>query len=167
MEVLVVVDMQNDFVSGVLGGEDALNIVKHVVEKVKNFKGEVIFTKDTHDENYLQSEEGKNLPVVHCVKGTWGHEIIDELKPYANKVLEKPAFGSFKLVEEIKKIDDLSGITLIGLCTDICVISNALLLKAEFYNVPIYVDEACCAGVSLKSHRNALEAMKMCHIKVI
>lgn len=170
MKCLIVVDMQNDFVSGSLGGDDAKSIVDNVVEKVKNFDGEILFTRDTHEEDYLNSMEGKNLPVEHCIKGTIGWEIIDELKKYAlNNIIDKPTFGSISLIEALKKIDDkekIESITFVGLCTDICVISNAIMAKANFYDIEIIVDGSCCAGVTKESHDRALEAMKMCHIKI-
>lgn len=168
MKYLIVVDMQNDFVTGALGSEAAKAIVANVVEKVKGFDGTVIFTKDTHNERYLKTLEGKNLPVVHCVKGTFGHEICDELKPYVETVAEKGTFGSLDLPDAIKKCRArVEEIQLCGLCTDICVISNAMILKAAFPETPIKVDASCCAGVTEESHKTALNAMRAVQIEII
>lgn len=171
MKVLVVVDMQNDFVSGSLGTNEAKLIVDDVVSKIKNFEGKVFYTQDTHHKDYLDTFEGKKLPVEHCIKGTWGWEIVDEIKELQkDKAIEKPTFGSESLVKEIKELNEkepIESITLVGLCTDICVISNALLIKAALPEVKIEVDSSCCAGVSVETHNNALEAMKVCHIEVI
>ena len=173
MKILVVVDMQNDFVTGALRNEEAIKIVPHVVEKIKeeSEKGtEVIFTKDTHDAGYLESEEGKNLPVEHCIQGTKGWEIIEELSSFAGQQIDKPTFGSVELGNVLKKKDAEEKITeveLIGICTDICVISNALLVKAFLPNAHIKVDEKCCAGVTPESHRTALEALKACHVEIV
>lgn len=165
-KVLIVVDMQNDFVDGALGTKEALKIVPAVTDKVKaaiNNNNMVIFTKDTHYSNYLETAEGKNLPVEHCIKGSNGWEIIPALNEYAQNVIEKNTFGSTILPDKVKEYDEIE---LIGLCTDICVISNALLLKAHFPEKDICVDASCCAGVTPESHNNALEAMKMCQIKI-
>lgn len=166
--VLIVVDMQNDFVSGSLGTKEAQAIVGNVVAKVREYREcgeEIIFTRDTHTEQYLQTQEGKNLPVVHCVKGTEGWEIIEELTPYVDKVFDKPTFGSIELANYI--VDkDYDEIELVGLCTDICVVSNALLLKANLPEKQISVDSNCCAGVTPKSHEAALKTMGMCQIQV-
>lgn len=167
---LIVVDMQKDFIDQALGTKEAVSIVDNVVNLVKDFDGEVIFTRDTHKENYMDTFEGKNLPVPHCIFNTEGWEICDELKPYVKRVIDKPTFGSVDLMEVLKKenkINPISSITLVGLCTDICVISNTLLIKAALPEVEIIVDASCCAGVSVESHKNALNAMKMCHIKII
>jgi nicotinamidase-related amidase len=167
MKYLIVVDMQNDFITGSLGSKFAKAIVPDVVEKVKNFEGKVIFTRDTHFADYMQTQEGKNLPMEHCIKDTDGWQICNELKPYVNEVVDKITFGSVDLPkilhdygEEIEKIE------LCGLCTDICVISNAMILKATFPEVKIAVDSKCCAGVSVESHNTALDAMKAVQIEV-
>lgn len=170
-QILVVVDMQNDFITGALGSEDAGKIVRNVVEVVKAHKGELYFTRDTHGENYLETQEGKNLPIEHCIKGTEGWEICPELQKFTKGavIVDKSAFGSMELAEKIKEIavnNNIDTITLVGLCTDICVISNAIILKAALPEVTVKVLEDCCAGVSEKSHRNALEAMKVCQISV-
>lgn len=168
MNYLIVVDMQNDFISGSLGSEQAKKILADVVEKVKNFDGTILFTRDTHGEDYLKTQEGKNLPVPHCIKGTFGHEICDELKPFAKTVVDKQTFGSILLPERIKKgRSKVEKIELCGLCTDICVISNAMILKAAFPETEIVVDERCCAGVTEESHKNALNAMRAVQIKII
>lgn len=166
-KVLLVIDMQNDFINGSLGSKEAVAIVPKVVEKVKQAqknKVKIIFTKDTHEANYLQTSEGKKLPVEHCIKPQAGWEICGQLLPHVTEVVEKKTFGSIDLPEKVKEYDSIE---LIGLCTDICVISNALLLKAHFPEKKISVDAACCAGVTPASHNNALEAMKMCQIDII
>ncbi len=165
MGILVVVDMQNDFITGALGSKDAEAIVPGVVELVKNFNGRVIFTRDTHDEDYLSTQEGEKLPVKHCIRDTEGWQICDELKPYAVEVVDKVTFGSVDLPKMID--EDAEGVILCGLCTDICVISNAMLLKANFPEMKITVDAACCAGVTQESHKTALDAMKAVQIEVI
>ena len=170
-DVLIVVDMQNDFIDGALGTAEAVSIVPKVVEKVKNFPGTVIFTRDTHAENYLSTQEGRKLPVAHCVKGTPGWQIRAELEALRKTdAVDKPGFGSTALTHMLASMDraeGLSSVTLVGLCTDICVISNAMLIKAALPEVPVIVDAACCAGVTPASHKNALEAMKMCQIDII
>lgn len=168
--VLVVVDMQKDFIDGALGTKEAEAIVDNVAEFVKSFDGEVVFTRDTHFDNYMETQEGKNLPVPHCIKGTDGWQIdrkLAALKPNGMKLFDKPTFGSVELAEYLKAEEALESITLVGLCTDICVISNALLLKAYMPETPIKVVEKCCAGVTPESHKNALEAMKMCQIQIV
>ena len=170
-DVLIVVDMQNDFIDGALGTAEAVSIVPNVVEKVKSFPGTVIFTRDTHTENYLSTQEGRKLPVTHCVKGTPGWQIRGELEALRKAdAVDKPGFGSTALAHMLASMDKaegLSSVTLVGLCTDICVISNAMLIKAALPEVPVIVDAACCAGVTPASHKNALEAMKMCQIDII
>ena len=168
MKFLIVVDMQADFITGSLGSKDAQAVVPAVVNKVKNFDGKVVFTRDTHFDNYLQTQEGKKLPVAHCIKDTEGWQICDELKPYANAVVDKVTCGSTKLPGIIKDLGaDIEEIQLCGLCTDICVISNAMILKASFPEVPIAVDASCCAGVSRESHNTALDAMRAVQIEII
>lgn len=168
MKFLIVVDMQNDFISGALGSKLAEAIVPNVTEKVKNYEGTIIFTRDTHFSDYMDTQEGKNLPVKHCIKDTTGWEICNELKPYANKVIDKITFGSVDLPDVIKAYgEQIEEIELCGLCTDICVISNAMILKATFPEVKIVVDSNCCAGVTEESHQTALNAMKAVQIDVI
>lgn len=167
MKYLIVVDMQNDFITGSLGSELAKKIVPDVVEKVKIFDGKVIFTRDTHFEDYMNTQEGRKLPVLHCIKDTDGWQICDELKPYADVVIDKITFGSVELPKILSGYDGkIEEIELCGLCTDICVISNAMILKAAFPEVKISVDGKCCAGVSVESHNIALDAMKAVQIEV-
>lgn len=168
MKFLIVIDMQNDFITGSLKNDDAKKIVSSVENKIKNFDGEVIFTQDTHSKKYLKTQEGKNLPVKHCIKNTWGWEICDELKPYVKTNINKPTFGSLKLPKLIKSYhQEIEEIEIVGICTDICVISNAMILKASFPEVEITVDSSLCAGVTKESHNNALNAMKATQIKII
>ena len=169
---LIVVDMQKDFVDGALGTKEAVAIVPNVVEKINNFDGEIIATLDTHDAGYLHSAEGKKLPVAHCIYHTEGwilnYEVARALDKKEHILLEKPTFGSVKLpalIEELAGGEPFS-VELCGLCTDICVVSNALLLKAHFPEAPITVDAACCAGVTPASHEAALTTMRMCQIDV-
>lgn len=169
MNVLVVVDMQNDFIDGSLGTKEAIQIVPNVINKIKMFEENqdtIIYTKDTHYEDYLTTKEGIKLPVKHCIKGTNGWDIPNEIYLQDKLVFEKETFGSVKLIEYLKTID-FDEIHFVGLCTDICVISNVLLAKAYFPNKLIVVDSSCCAGVSVKSHQEALNTMKMCQIDVI
>ena len=167
--ILIVVDMQNDFVDGALGTPEAQSIVSRVKAKVESFEGRVIFTRDTHNEDYLSTQEGGKLPVPHCIKHTSGWEICGALNALVTEVIDKPTFGSTALMElltEENKKNPIEKIELVGICTDICVISNAMLLKAALPETEIEVDSACCAGVTPQSHQNALEAMKMCQITV-
>lgn len=172
-KILVVVDMQKDFVDGALGSKEAVDIVDNVVKKIESFDGDIIVTYDTHSENYMQTQEGANLPVPHCIKGTTGWELDDKVKDALGKkdyiVIEKPTFGSTKLPEYINSNYDPENIEiqLIGLCTDICVVSNALLLKANFLETKVSVDAKCCAGVTPESHNAAITTMKMCQVNVI
>ena len=171
-EILIVVDMQNDFVDGSLGTPEAQRIVDHVVEKIMQFEGRVLFTKDTHESDYLETQEGVRLPVEHCIRGTKGWELvpaIEALRLPDTPVIEKPTFGSSELVSLLERLNEeepIRSITLVGLCTDICVISNALLIKAYFPEIPIAVDATCCAGVTVESHQRALDAMRVCQIDV-
>ena len=172
-KVLVVVDMQKDFVDGALGTKEAVAIVDAVVEKVKTFDGEVIFTRDTHFDNYMETQEGANLPVPHCVKNTEGWDLIPELKAFCEemkcKVYDKPTFGSTELAADLKALYDageLESVELIGICTDICVVSNALLIKAFMTELPVSLDSSCCAGVTPEKHEAALETMRSCQVLV-
>lgn len=174
MKILIVVDMQNDFIAGALGTPEARAAVPRVrafVERwIEERQGDIYFTRDTHHENYLETQEGRNLPVVHCVEDTPGWEICGALAEYTADVpvFDKPAFGSQDLAEYLQESGcEPEEIVLIGLCTDICVISNAMLLKAFFPEAVITVAEDCCAGVTPESHRRALEAMRACQIRVI
>lgn len=178
MKVLVVVDMQNDFIDGSLGTKEAQAIVPNVVEKIKKHEGAIIVTLDTHHDNYLDTQEGRFLPVPHCVEDTDGwlmnDEVLKALKDSKNGyyVVRKPTFGEIRLdelygaiVQDFSK--EIDEVELAGLCTDICVISNALITKAIMPEIPITVDASACAGVTPESHKRALEAMKVCQIKII
>ena len=168
MKYLIVVDMQVDFITGSLGSEFATAIVPSVVKKIKSFDGTVIFTRDTHCEDYMTTQEGKNLPVPHCIKDSDGWQICDELKPYVETVVDKLTFGSIELPRIIKSFGEpIDKIELCGLCTDICVISNAMVLKAAFSEVPITVDSTCSAGVTVESHNTALNAMRAVQVEII
>ena len=165
MKYSTMVDMQNDFIDGSLGTKEAQAIVPNVRKKIQEYKDRgdrIIFTRDTHQTNYLSTPEGKKLPVEHCIQGTKGWQIADGLVTEDCQYIDKPTFGWTHWNEE-----SLDGeIELIGLCTDICVVSNALILKATFPEVNITVDADCCAGVTPETHKAALEAMKMCQIDV-
>ena len=169
-KLLVVVDMQNDFIDGALGTKEAVAIVPNVKEKIENFEGTVLFTRDTHFDNYMDTQEGHNLPVAHCIKDTEGWQIRSELEAFRQtEAIDKLTFGSSKLPEVLAKLNEenpIEEITFVGLCTDICVISNVMVTKALFPEIPVVVDAACCAGVSPETHKNALEAMKVCQVKV-
>lgn len=172
-KVLVVIDMQNDFIDGALGTARAQSIVEKVAEKIRSCQGETVFaTRDTHEENYLETSEGRHLPVPHCIRGTRGWEIHPEIARQLDaagaKVIDKPTFGSEILVRELFKLakEEELEIELAGLCTDICVVSNALLIKAALPEMPLKVDPACCAGVTEESHEAALLTMKMCQVDV-
>ena len=168
--ILIVVDMQRDFVDGALGTKEAQAIVKNAAAKIRSFDGDIYVTYDTHFDNYLSTSEGKNLPVPHCIKGTSGWQLNTEIqnalsdRPYT--AVEKRSFGSLELPKMIRADRDMH-ICLIGLCTDICVVSNALILKAAFPEADITVDAACCAGVTVKKHLAALETMRSCQIRVV
>lgn len=170
---LVAVDLQNDFIDGALGTNEAKAIVDNAASKIKDFDGEIFVTYDTHFDNYSDTAEGKKLPVPHCIKGTLGWELNEKIanalstKHYTK--VEKPTFGSTELAGLIEKAANGEDFTieLIGLCTDICVVSNALLLKAAFYEKEISVNSACCAGVTPQTHNAALETMRMCQINII
>lgn len=167
---LIVIDMQNDFITGSLGTKEAQAIVPNVKKKIEEYKArgdEIIFTRDTHYDNYLETNEGKHLPVEHCIKSTHGWEIHKDLDIKYCKHIDKETFGHigwwFNLVGE----EEIESIEIVGLCTDICVVSNALILKAQFPEINITVDASCCAGVTPESHQAALTTMKMCQINVI
>ena len=163
-KTLIVIDMQKDFIDGSLGTKEAVSIVDKVKQKIIQYKeaGEqIIYTRDTHPENYLETREGKYLPVVHCVKGSEGWLIPEELRVEGCEVIDKPSFG-YTGWEKY----DFEEIEIIGLCTDICVVSNALMLKALYPEIKITVDASCCAGVTVESHKAALLTMKMCQIEI-
>lgn len=166
-KILVVVDMQKDFIDGALGTSEAQQIVGNVKRKIEEFDGEIVFTLDTHSTIYLETQEGKNLPVEHCIKGTSGWELDESLKKLSigKRVFEKPTFGSVELAEYVAS-GDYNEVEFVGLCTDICVISNAMLIKAFLPEVKVSVDASCCAGVTPQSHSNALSSMAMCQIEI-
>lgn len=169
--ILVVVDMQNDFVDGALGSLEAAAIVPRVEQRIRSFSGRVLYTRDTHGEDYLSTQEGRKLPVPHCIRGTRGWELEERIQRLCTEEpVDKPAFGSRELAEKLYEADrsePVQSVTVIGLCTDICVISNAMILKAFLPETEIIVDAACCAGVTDASHRRALDAMKACHITIL
>lgn len=167
MKLLVVVDMQNDFIDGALGTKEAVAIVGNVKKKIEEYKANsdrIIYTRDTHRENYLETSEGKNLPVVHCIEGTNGWQISEEIDDESYMHIDKPNFGwtGWKDID----MTDVSEIELVGLCTDICVVSNALILKATYPEIHLNVDASCCAGVTPQTHKAAIETMKMCQVRV-
>lgn len=173
-KILVVVDMQNDFTYGALRNEDAIAIIPEVVAHVNAFDGEIIFTRDTHGEDYMQTQEGRKLPVPHCIKGSEGWEIVPELDKIrvekGCKVYDKPTFGCVELAADITKMhaqNPIDEVEFIGVCTDICVISNAMLVKAAIPDVTIKVTASCCAGVTKESHDTALRAMAGCQMEII
>ncbi len=171
-ELLVVIDMQNDFIDGALGTEEAQAIVHFVADEIRKYPaGDVFATRDTHGPDYKNTQEGRRLPVPHCIRGTAGWQLCPEIAEALGEaeVIDKPGFGSLLLAEKIRAIakEEPVGLTLLGLCTDICVVSNALLLKAYLPETPIRVLASCCAGVAPESHRAALETMRMCQIEVI
>lgn len=172
-KILIVVDMQNDFIDGALGTIEAQAIVSNVIDKIKGYDGRVIATRDTHYIDYLSTQEGANLPVKHCIENTEGWEIRSEIQKLLDKedaeIFNKVTFGSKELamyLEELGSQKFIDEIELVGLCTDICVISNAMLIKAFLPETKVVVDASCCAGVTVASHKNALEAMKMCQISI-
>lgn len=177
MKVLVVVDMQKDFITGSLGTKEAVEIVPKVAEKIKNFDGYIFVTMDTHQKDYSNTQEGTYLPVEHCIAETDGWDLHPEIesalcerKADIVEFFKKDAFGSRDLVLDLLSLNEKYGIEeieLVGLCTDVCVISNALMLKSWFPEVKIKVDASCCAGVIPESHKNALKAMKMCQIDIV
>ncbi|MCR4751910.1 MAG: cysteine hydrolase [Eubacterium sp.] len=171
-KILIVIDMQNDFIDGALGTGEAVSIVEAVKEKIRSYpSGDVMATMDTHGENYPETQEGRMLPVVHCIRGTEGWKIRADVAALLGdaRIFKKPSFGSMRLAEVLKKLsrEEEIELELIGLCTDICVVSNALLLKAAMPEVRISVDASCCAGVTPEKHRAALETMRSCQICVV
>lgn len=172
MKALIVVDMQNDFIDGALGTPEAEAIVENVRARIEEYRRNsdaVIFTRDTHHENYMNTLEGKKLPVPHCIEGSHGWQIREELNTCDAQIIDKPTFGSYELVDLLREVDEetpLEEIELVGLCTDICVISNAMMIKAAFLEIAVSVDASCCAGVTPASHNNALDAMEICQIEI-
>lgn len=182
MKVLIVVDMQNDFVGGSLGSASAWAIVPNVMDKIKSFDGKIVFTRDTHGSDYLETNEGKNLPVPHCIVGTLGWELVDDIRRFLKEhdleydnylTFNKCTFGDISLAEFVDfhtyyyDSAEPTEIELVGLCTDICVVSNALILKAAFPEAEISVDASCCAGTTPEKHEAALKTMESCQIKIL
>ena len=164
-KTLIVVDMQKDFIDGALGTKEAVAIVENVKKKIAEYQAngdEIIFTRDTHQADYLNTNEGKHLPVEHCIEGTEGWKIDKELEVEGALYIDKPPFGYMNW-----KAYDLEEVELVGLCTDICVVSNALIIKATFPEIKVTVDAGCCAGVTPESHKAALTTMKMCQVEII
>ena len=174
-KLLIVIDMQNDFISGSLGTVQAKAIVPSVLAKVESYVEAgypICFTRDTHKADYLKTQEGQNLPVEHCIEGTVGHEIVGCLRKFEGfvAIVNKPTFGSYILGDVAAEqvcMHHVDEIELVGLCTDICVVSNALLLKARLPEVKVTVDASCCAGVTVETHEAALTTMKMCQVNII
>lgn len=173
-DYLVVIDMQKDFVDGALGTPEAQAIVEGVAARARDFEGTVVFTRDTHEPNYLETQEGRNLPVAHCVRDTPGWELVPELEEVRSTrdamVFDKPTFGSVALVWWLAQQNDetpIDSIEVIGLCTDICVVSNALLIKAHFPEIPVRCEAALCAGVTPAAHDAALSTMRSCQVEVL
>lgn len=179
-KLLIVIDMQNDFITGVLGNEACRSVVEPVIARMKKARAEgwkILCTKDTHEENYLQTGEGQRLPVPHCIRDSRGGELIDEIKELTKQwqdtdevflpihPFEKPAFGSSALSKELAAYD-LDEIELIGVCTDICVLSNAIILRSDYPDIEVAVNASCCAGVTPESHDTALRAMAGCQIDI-
>lgn len=175
MKLLLVIDMQKDFIDGALGTAEAVEIVDDVVYEMNEWDGPILLTRDTHQEDYLTTQEGRRLPVVHCVEGTEGWALNTKIQEVVDAkglaVLNKPTFGSLELPDfiraNVENADELEEIELIGLCTDICVISNASICKAAFPETDVKVKASCCAGVSPETHQNALDAMSVCQIDII
>lgn len=174
MKILVVIDMQNDFTYGALKNDDAIGIIPTIEDKILSFDGEVIYTRDTHTEDYLETQEGRKLPVKHCIIGSEGWEIVkplEELRQKKNaKTIDKPTFGSLELADYVLILyneGNVEEIEFIGVCTDICVISNAMLVKNTIPELTVKVDASCCAGVSKESHETALKAMAACQIEIV
>lgn len=171
--LLIVVDMQNDFISQALGTPEAQKILGPLCRKIRQWDGPVIYTRDTHGEDYLDTAEGRKLPARHCIRDTEGWQLAPEIAACVrpgDRIFDKPTFGSVSLAEYVSRLagdGEISSVTLTGLCTDICVISNALLLKAYLPETPIAVDASCCAGVTPASHANALNAMAACQIDIL
>lgn len=171
MDVLVVVDMQNDFIDGALGSPEAPEIVEGINALVRDFDGRIIFTRDTHGEDYMDTQEGHKLPVPHCIKDTHGWQITDGITvPEGALIIDKSTFGSVELARMLSELDareTVSSVTFVGLCTDICVISNAMLVKATLPEIPVRVIGDLCRGVTPASHDTALMAMRSCQIEII
>lgn len=173
MKYLIVVDMQNDFVTGVLGTEEAQRVLPAVTAKVQSFEGRVLFTRDTHQSDYLETQEGRYLPVPHCIENSEGWQLAEPLERLRTQrslpVYDKVTFGCPRLAEDLVRANEqepIESIEFVGVCTDICVVSNALIIKAHLPEVPLYVDPACCAGVTPQAHEAALATMRSCQIQM-
>lgn len=173
-KILVVVDVQNDFVTGSIGSPAAVAVIPNICKKIENFEGKVVATQDTHYGYYLETQEGKNLPILHCIEDTWGHDIQGSVFAAINRkqsrdIIRKPTFGSYDLLKTLFDISsaELEEIIVVGLVTDICVITNALLLKTYFPEITITVDASCCAGTTPENHAAALQVMRSCQIQII
>ncbi|MDE6036211.1 MAG: cysteine hydrolase [Ruminococcus sp.] len=171
MKVLIVVDMQNDFITGILGNPETLSVTEKVSDYIKRFRkenpdGKIIATLDTHYDDYMNTQEGRFLPVPHCIRDTEGWELVPEIEKVIGDCirLEKITFGAIDLPFAVGRDEIIEEIRIIGVCTDICVISNAMIIKSAFPEVPVKVIADCCAGVTPESHRNALNAMRSCQI---
>ena len=170
MKVLAIIDMQKDFIDGALGTKEAVSIVPKVAARLKKARedGEtVVFTRDTHHADYLSTQEGRKLPVPHCMEGTADWQIDAALPVLDAPVFDKPGFGSPALIEYLRSLPALEGVEFIGLCTDICVITNAMMTKGALPEVPLSMRADCCAGVTPQSHETALQAMRMCQISIV
>lgn len=172
MKKLIIIDMQNDFITGSLANPDAEKIIPNIIEKMKEYnEKDIIYTLDTHYGDYLKTNEGKHLPIMHCMSGTWGNKIDVNLRPSSTSesvLLHKNTFGTLNLGRMFEDYNDSElELTLVGTCTDICVISNALILKAQLPEAKIIVDASCCAGLTPEKHKAALEVMKSCQIEVV
>lgn len=170
---LIIIDAQNDFITGSLGTEEARQMLPHLLDKAREFSGEILMTQDSHTEDYLSTQEGRTLPIEHCLTGTEGWKFPPALEALREergvKVYPKSSFGSTALVSALKEAYDaglLDSVELVGICTDICVVSNALMIKSALPELPVYVDASCCAGVTPEKHDAALEVMKSCQIIV-
>ena len=170
MKVLAIIDMQKDFIDGALGTKEAIAIVPEVAARLAQARADgetVVFTRDTHHADYLLTQEGRKLPVPHCLEGTDGWQIDAALAVEDAPVFDKPGFGSTALIEYLRSLPALEGVEFIGLCTDICVITNAMMTKGALPEVPLSVRADCCAGVTPQSHETALQAMRMCQISIV
>ena len=168
-EVLIVIDMQKDFLTGALANANEKTVTKNVKKKIQSWRNagkEILFTRDTHGENYMQTQEGKILPVPHCIKNTDGWQIVEGLNEPTDKVFDKPTFGSVELATYVQA-GGYDRVELVGVCTDICVVSNAILIKAFCPETVVAVDGACCAGVTQESHDAALKTMAACQVELV
>lgn len=171
-DILIIVDVQNDFVTGALGTAEAQQMLPRLLKKAGQFDGEIFLTQDTHSEDYLNTQEGRLLPIPHCIAGTKGWELVPELEALREernlKAYQKPCFGSEALASDLKELYGkglLASVELVGICTDICVVSNALMIKSAMPELPVYVDPSCCAGVTPEKHLAALAVMESCQIQ--